>query len=57
MKTNWRGEPAHICWMCGSTDTTELDPRTRECRNCGNWYGVFPTPDPEENPHERDHQE
>lgn len=41
MKTNWRGEPAKRCWMCGSSRTKVLDHHTRECRSCGNWYSVF----------------
>lgn len=42
MRTNWRGEPANVCWMCGSTDTAPMDhSETRECKHCGNWYAVF----------------
>ena len=41
MKTNSRGEPARICWMCGGTRTKALDPDTRDCEDCGNHYAVF----------------
>lgn len=40
MKTNWRGEPAHLCWVCGSANTAVIDLETRECKMCGNHYAV-----------------
>lgn len=47
-KTNWRGESAKRCWLCGSTNTVVIDPMTRECRECGSHYGVFDTTDRKE---------
>jgi hypothetical protein len=41
MKTNYRGDPANMCWMCGGTNTKPLDSVTRECNQCGNWYTVY----------------
>lgn len=45
MKTNWRGEPAKKCWLCGSRRTRPIDHTTRECKDCGNHYAVWEMPD------------
>lgn len=50
---NWRHESAEICWLCGSTNTVVIDHSTRECKDCGNHYAVFPessetSPEPKE---------
>lgn len=41
-KTNWRGEPARKCYMCGSTNTKAKDKETRTCRTCSNDYAIGP---------------
>jgi hypothetical protein len=37
---NWAGDPAELCWMCGSDHTQPLDHETRKCLKCGNWYAI-----------------
>lgn len=36
----WAGDPAELCWMCGSENTHPIDYETRKCLNCGNWYAI-----------------